>query len=145
MLQPERGKIKRPGEAEGVIFLLYKNGKFLVEEVVRPDSGFYGHVRIPGGKIELGETPEEAVKREVQEELGVSLKSFIELDTFEDVTLSGNYYVFHAFLVLDYDGEVKNQEPGKSNIYWLPVHEAWDSLKLASNRYVLCLSEKSLT
>lgn len=85
------------------------------------------------------------MKREVEEELGVSPKSFIELDAFEDVTLGGNYYVFHAFLVLDYDGEVKNQEPRKSNIYWIPVDEAWDSLKLASSRYVLCLSEKAIT
>ena len=145
MLQPERGEIKRPGETEGVIFLLYKNGKFLVEEVVRPDSEFYGHVRIPGRKIEQGESPEDAMKREIKEEFGVSAKSFIHLDTFEDVALSGNYYVFHAFLVLDYDGEVKNQEPGKSNIYWLPIHEARDSLKLASSRYILCLSEKAIT
>lgn len=142
MLQPERGEIKKPGETEGVIFLLYKDGKFLVEEVTRVESGFYRHLRIPGGKIEQGESPEEAMKREVEEELGVSPKSFIELDAFEDVTLSGNYYVFHAFLVLDYDGEVKNREPEKSNLYWLPVDEAWDSLKLASSRYVLCLSEK---
>lgn len=86
MLQPERGEIKKPGDAEGVIFLLYKNGKFLVEEVTRKGSGFYGHVRIPGGAIEKGETPKEAMKREVKEELDIDAKSFIFLDTFEDVT-----------------------------------------------------------
>ncbi len=145
MPQPERGEIKKPGETEGVIFLLYKDGKFLVEEVTRARSGLYGHVIIPGGKIKQGETPEDAMKREIKEELDVSVKSFIHIDTFEDVTLSGNYYVFHAFLVLDYEGEVTNQEPGKSNLQWLPIHEAWNSLKLASSRYVLCLSEKVIT
>ncbi|MFZ5932562.1 MAG: NUDIX hydrolase [Patescibacteria group bacterium] len=135
-------EVRTPAEAQGVMFLVYKNGRFLVEEVTREASGFYGHVRIPGGKIEQGETAEEAMKREVREELGIDVKSFVFLDTFEDVTLSNNYYVFHAFLVLEYEGELKNQEPEKSNVYWVPVHEAWDALKLASSRCLLCLSEK---
>jgi len=145
MLQVEAREIRTPGETQGVIFLVYKNGKFLVEQVARKESGFYGHVRIPGGTIERGETAEEAMKREAKEELGIDAKSFIFLDTFEDVILSNNYYVFHAFLILDYEGEVTNQEPEKSNIHWLPIHEAWDSLKLASSRYILCLSEKVIT
>jgi len=145
MLQPERHEIKRPGETEAVIFLVHKGGRFLVEERTKEGSGYWGHVRIPGGNIEKGETPEDAMKREVKEELDIEVKSFIYLDTFEDVTLNGDYYVFHAFLVLDYEGEVRNQEPERNNIFWLPIPEAWDSLKLASSRYVLCLSEKALT
>jgi len=145
MPKQEAREIKTPSEVQGVIFLVYKDGKFLVEEVTRKDSGSYGHIRIPGGAIEKGETAEEAMKREAKEELGIDVKSYIFLDTFEDVTLGGDYYIFNAFLILDYQGELRNQEPEKSNIYWLQIQEAWATLKLSSSRYVLSLSEAAVT
>jgi len=142
MIQPERNEIKRPTETEGVIFLLYKGGRVLVEGRLKKGSGFYGHTVIPGGEIEKGETPENAMKREIKEELDVVVKDFEELDTFESVTLNFGYHVFHAYLVTRFDGEIKNMEPEKSHFHWVSVPEAWDILKLASSRYVLCLAEK---
>ena len=53
---------------------LCRGGKVLIQQ--RPEgkrhSGFW---EFPGGKIEAGETPLEALRRELQEELGVSVSN----------------------------------------------------------------------
>jgi len=138
----ERQEIKRPAEKEGVIFLLYKEGKFLIVKNIKPKSGFYGHFIFPGGEIEKAELAEQAVIREVNEEFGVNPKDVILLDTFEDVTLNLGYHRFHAYLVLDFEGEVKNKEPEKSVIQWVLPDEAREVLKLVSSRHPLNLAER---
>ncbi|KKU12427.1 MAG: NUDIX hydrolase [Candidatus Woesebacteria bacterium GW2011_GWA1_45_8] len=122
--------------------MLYKDGKLLVVENRKPRSGFFGHVIFPGGEIEKGETPEEAVMREATEELGVDSKDIVYLDTFEDVTLNLGYHRFHAYLVLDFEGEVKNKEPEKGTIQWITLGEARKVLKLVSSRHPLNLAER---
>lgn len=53
-----------------VTALIQREGKILVGQ--RPQGqSLAGVWEFPGGKIELGETPEEALKRELHEELGI--------------------------------------------------------------------------
>ena len=141
---PGSPEIKRPSEIEGVIFLLYKDGRFLIEKRVKEGSGFYGHYIIPRGEIEKGESPLGAAGREVGEEIGVSVKSAIFLDTFNDVTLNCGFHRFHAFLVKDFEGEVCGLEPDKSILEWVTPIEARQKLELASSRLVLFLAERKL-
>ncbi|MCB0355856.1 MAG: NUDIX domain-containing protein [Bdellovibrionales bacterium] len=63
-------KKKRPLWVPVVTGLILKNSQILIG--CRPeDKNLSGKWEFPGGKIELEEAPEEALKRELQEELGI--------------------------------------------------------------------------
>lgn len=92
---------------EAVIFLLYKEGKFLLEERVNPEKTYFGYTKVPGGKIEEGEVRKDALAREIKEELGIKAQDIVLLDSFENVTTFATHYLVHAYLVTRYEGEVK--------------------------------------
>ncbi len=52
--------------------VIKRNGKIFIQQ--RPHKGLMGGLwEFPGGKLEKGESPEEALVREIQEELGVKI------------------------------------------------------------------------
>lgn len=61
---------KRPSWIPVVTGIIRKNGQVLLGQ--RPEgNSLAGQWEFPGGKIELGENPVTALKRELQEELGI--------------------------------------------------------------------------
>lgn len=65
-----RSRTKKPHWIPVVAGFLRKDGKILVGQ--RPEhNSLAGQWEFPGGKIELGETPEQALARELSEELGI--------------------------------------------------------------------------
>jgi len=57
---------------EAVIGIIEKKGKFLIQK--RPSKGLLADLwEFPGGKIEVGETAEKALKREIKEEIGAEI------------------------------------------------------------------------
>ena len=61
--------------------LIYREGRLLAAR--RADGGQDGRWELPGGKIEEGEKPVEALRREVREELGCELGTAWLYDTVE--------------------------------------------------------------
>lgn len=93
-----------------------------------------------GGKIEFGETPEDAMIRETQEEINVTPIEYEKVGLIEfDEYYKGNKQnlVFHLYMVYDWTGEISESEemsPKWFNInnipyekmfpddkYWLPL------------------------
>ncbi|MFQ5751941.1 MAG: A/G-specific adenine glycosylase, partial [bacterium] len=53
--------------------IIWKQGKILIDQ--RPQEGLLGGLwEFPGGKQETGETLEECLKREIQEEMGITIR-----------------------------------------------------------------------
>jgi 8-oxo-dGTP diphosphatase len=68
--QPKKTRLKKIQWIPVVAGFLKKDGRILVGQ--RPENNsLAGLWEFPGGKIELGETPEEALARELSEELGI--------------------------------------------------------------------------
>jgi len=57
--------------------LMYKDKYILIQKGKGP---FKGRWDLPGGKIDFGETPEDALERELMEETGLKMKSCSLLD-----------------------------------------------------------------
>ncbi|MDD6650769.1 MAG: (deoxy)nucleoside triphosphate pyrophosphohydrolase [Eggerthellales bacterium] len=73
---------------EVVAAIIEHEGKVLATQ--RGYGEFEGGWEFPGGKVEAGETPEEAIVREIQEELSAT----IEVDRFV-TTVDYDYDTFH--------------------------------------------------
>jgi len=82
-----------PHKLVGVAVIRNDQGQILIDRR-RPTGSMGGLWEFPGGKIELGETVEECIKREIWEELGIVIavgKHLISIDhtyTHFRVTLS---------------------------------------------------------
>jgi 8-oxo-dGTP pyrophosphatase MutT (NUDIX family) len=69
---------------EAALCLIRHQHSFLVAEIRDPETATVLH-RPPGGGVERGESPIDAVRRELYEELGVTLTAVRELGTLDHV------------------------------------------------------------
>ena len=66
-----------------VIKAANEKGKHIIFATQRGYGDLKGGWEFPGGKIEVGETPQEALKREIMEELDTEIKVGELIDTIE--------------------------------------------------------------
>ena len=103
----------------GTGLLLYKNGKFLVAP--RTDNHLWGSV---GGKVEIGETPVQAVIRECLEESNIQVNSLSFLGSFLHSAPNGKNWISFAFLSTDFDdSQVKNQVEEMGQFEWVSMED----------------------
>ncbi len=71
---PREGGVDRPTVEVAVGVLLRAGGEFLLTS--RPPGKVYeGYWEFPGGKLEAGENVERALRRELEEELGITIRA----------------------------------------------------------------------
>lgn len=97
------------------------DGRILLLRRLRdPEAGCWG---LAGGKIDLFETAEAAMRREVQEELGIVVGA-VELLCFVDQidVEAGTHWVAPIYRVLGFTGTPRNCEPAKHDgPMWYPL------------------------
>ena len=103
-----------------IIKTVNKDGKIILFATQRGYGEFKGGWEFPGGKIEAGETPVQALKREIMEELDTEIAVGDQLDTVEY-----DYPAFHLSMdcfwceILSGDLVLKEHEAAK----WLTIEE----------------------
>lgn len=83
----------------GVGGVVVRDGKVLL--IRRGKEPLRGRWVIPGGTVELGETLEEAVAREVREETGIEVRAREVLLVFDRIERAEGVIAYH-YVVIDY-------------------------------------------
>jgi 8-oxo-dGTP diphosphatase len=63
----------------------------------------------PGGKIETGEQPRDALRRELEEELGINASIGDEVARIRHTYRSGNAVELRFYVIHQFEGEIENR------------------------------------
>lgn len=107
-----------------VAALIWKNGKILICQRTRHQA-MPLKWEFPGGKIEEGEQPRDALRRELDEELGIAAIVGDEVARIQHEYASGSSVELRFYEVRDYSGKMENRifrdivwaDPGKLPTY----------------------------
>lgn len=96
--------------------ILLKNGKFLVEERRLDKEADPGYIEIPGGHVEPGETLREAIRRELMEELGITVEKAKMVQKGLATATNGERGRIHYFRIEKWRGRIHSYEAER--VYW---------------------------
>ena len=109
----------------GVGAIILKNGAILLEK--RRNEPGKGKWSIPGGVVELGENVRQAVKREVEEETGLTIEVLRLIDVVDSITLDENNTVKYDFVIIDFLVEIKKGSVSPASdaeeLKWVPFSQ----------------------
>ena len=109
---------EKPGVGCGAAIM--RDGRLLlVERRKIPEAG---HWNLPGGKVDFLERVEDAVLREIREEIGVEIALEGLLGVTEMIGIDGQHWVSPIHRASIVEGEPVNCEPDKiAAIGWFPL------------------------
>jgi len=131
---------KKMGVGFGVMVL--KDNKILLgkrhDDPKKADSELHGEGTwtMPGGKLEFGESFEEASVREVLEETGLKVdKSKLKLISLANDMVTDAHFVTVGFLCTEFEGEPKVMEPDEITEWqWFDLEKLPEKLFFPSKK-----------
>jgi len=96
----------------------------LIKRGAQPGQGKWS---IPGGLVELGENVQDAMVREVREEVGLDVEAVKLMDVFDSVTLDEQGHIKYHFVVVNFlvrivGGSLKTADD-VLEARWVPLEE----------------------
>lgn len=123
-----------------VHLILIKDGKILLQRRNNPNKTYYNKLGMPAGHLEINENVNDAIVREMKEELNIDLKDY---DLVQIMNLNGSTDVYDSyfFLCKDYEGEIMNNEPDNAkSLEWhdinKPIEDLIDYERYALEKYI---------
>lgn len=117
--------------------ILHRNGEILVVKRSSARKAYPNTWSFPGGHVEQDETLEDALERELMEELSVAPREFSLLAVIDDPNTRGeNAIRYHMFLVTGWDrGEPVISDDEHCDMAWMTADCAADLADLALSEY----------
>jgi 8-oxo-dGTP diphosphatase len=108
--RPRHSRFRKKGKLmkRVVAAVIERNGKLLVCQRTRHQT-MPLKWEFPGGKIEEGEQPRDALRRELEEELGIHAKIGHEIARVQHTYPNGAAVELRFFIVREYEGEIENR------------------------------------
>lgn len=117
----ECGFIFYQNSSPAVVALVTDGDRILLgKRGVMPKKGMWA---LPGGFLENGEEPEAGLRREMMEEIGVSIKDPTVSGIFVDTYIEEDNYVICLCYVADISGQQPKAGSDIVDIRWFPVKE----------------------
>jgi len=128
------------------LILLTQNNSILLLKRSATSSFAPNHYSLPGGRVEKNETFRQALVREVQEELGITIDE-LQLAFAHSFYRNGteNELVAFIFECCDWKGNIINCEPLKhSELKWFDLNHLPEPMIPAHKNALLLIKEKQL-
>jgi mutator protein MutT len=117
---------------DGVAFLLIQNHQVLAEKRKQTQQVVPGVMALPGGHIEAGESPAEALRRALREALDIVPTRIAYICTL--LHHAQEFRRLHYFVVEHWQGEISNQKA--ATVLWIPLNQG-HRLDLAVDRVAI--------
>ncbi|HUA98021.1 MAG TPA: (deoxy)nucleoside triphosphate pyrophosphohydrolase [Terracidiphilus sp.] len=111
--------------------LIVRHGEVLIGQR-RPDQPMALQWEFPGGKIEAGESPEQALARELDEELGIQAAIGAPVTRIRHNYRHGGAVDLQFFAVHEFSGEIENRI--FNQVRWVKLEELPEYDFLAADR-----------
>jgi len=116
----------RPFVGIGAV-IIHDKKILLIKRASEPGKGKWS---IPGGLIELGETIDETVTREVKEESNLDVEVYRLVDVVDNITRDEKGKIKYHYVILDFLTKLKNKDVSKLkpaedavDARWVPFEE----------------------